>query len=118
MKLSIEVGETEKHFVEFSWNQFIGKTKIKVNRDILVKSGWQITSPNQPAEKEKKTTEEKWVVWGKEIVLVEEWSVNIGEKEKHKVKFKKTRPKWFAGFRPHTYEIFVDDKFIREQTGF
>ena len=36
----------------------------------------------------------------------------------HKVVVEKVRPLLFAGFRPHSYRIFVDDQLVAEKTGY
>ena len=46
MKFTIEVGEVEKHQVEFSYNQFTGRVLIKVDKQIIRNS---VRLLNEPA---------------------------------------------------------------------
>ena len=42
----------------------------------------------------------------------------VGKTETHKVVVEKERPLLFAGFRAHTYRVFVDGQLIHEQSGY
>ena len=45
MKFTIEVGETEKHTIDFNFNQLLGKLVIKVNRKEVKRSLRLIDEP-------------------------------------------------------------------------
>lgn len=38
MKFSLEIGETQKHLVEFQFDQLLGKSVIKVNQQEIMRS--------------------------------------------------------------------------------
>jgi hypothetical protein len=68
MKFKIEVGEIEKHVVEFSFNQLIGHLEIRVDDKPVVKTSRLINEPIQ-----------------------EVYDLLVGEKEKTTVRIEKRR---------------------------
>ena len=53
-----------------------------------------------------------------EVLLVEKWSFEVGIYEKHFVRIEKRRAKFMAGFRPHFYQVFVDEELLEEHRGY
>ena len=47
--------------------------------------------------------------------LVRSWEADVHQ---HKIMIEKTRPRFFAGFRPQAYRIFVDGNVVAEKTGY
>lgn len=118
MKFSFVVGEAEKNTVDFSWSQMIGVLEIKVNGEIVQKGGIKLFSSTNLTGHLDVPEAEKWNVHWCEIQLVEKWDFKIGGTEKHLVRIEKERAKWFAGFRPQKYRVFIDNYLIKEYKGF
>ncbi len=94
MQFSFEVGNEEKHTVEFYFNQFWGNLNIKVDGVKVIKDFIFIS-----------------------FRLVRRYDFTVGEKEKHAVAIEKHRPLVAAGFRPSTYTVFVDGKTLNTYRG-
>lgn len=118
MKIITEVGDKEKHIVAFSWNPLTGKTKINVDGKEILRTRWLIQSPTKPAEMGETSTQDTWVIRGKAIQLRQEWKITTGNKEKHNVSIQKIRPRWFAGLRPHLYEVLIDGRLVERRKGY
>ena len=118
MKFSFEVGQQEPHTVEFYWGQMFGKLQIKVDKKIIEEKNLTLFSPTNITQKLEVPEGEKWNVGIIEIQLVESWSFQVGIYEKHSVRIEKEREKFFAGFRPHKYRVYIDDEFYDEYKGF
>jgi hypothetical protein len=118
MKFSFEVGNKEKHRVDFSWNQFLGALKIKGDKQHIIRKAINISSPTNFFNKLEAPTEEKWNFFGLEIQLVERWNFDIGEQKKHQVKIEKERGKFFAWAKPQKYRVYIDNKLVEEHKGF
>ncbi len=118
MKFSFEVGNQEKHKVDFSWNQFWGSLKIKVDDQLVKSKTITISSPTNIFDKLEAPPEEKWNVGGLEIQLVERWIFGVGEQEKHQVKIEKERDKAFAWAKPQKYRVHIDNKLVKECKGY
>jgi hypothetical protein len=88
-QLEFEVGQAERHQVVFSFDRFSGSTKIRVD-GALVDTDRAIFS----------------------VKLVKRYEFGVGQAEKHAVAIEKTRKLLFAGFRPSTYNVFVDGKLV------
>jgi len=119
MKLSFEVGDTEKHQIHFAWNQIIGTVRIKVDGE-LIKKDVTLMSPINWSGSPLPSSDEKWNVIdsGFEVQLVDRWQFEVGDREKHEVRIEKERAKLVAGFRPQKYRVFVDGSLINEYEGY
>nr|CAP47709.1 putative integron gene cassette protein [uncultured bacterium] len=118
MKLSLEIGDSEKHSVEFSWNQLIGRARLRIDGH-LQSDSIRLESPWEPASASSRgDSAETWEVFGRRIQLVERWRARVGTSEPHELLIEKTRPRWLAGLRPHTVRVFLDKKLIHERSGF
>ena len=95
-----------------------GVARISIDGEVVTKSGWQFSSPVRPARPGITSTDEIWVVAGKEIGLVDRWSLQVGNTERHTVTIEKTRPTWAAAFRPHYYKVLVDDRVALSRRGY
>ena len=135
MRLEFHVGETEKHKVEFSWNQFVGTSRLAVDGIIIQKSGVQLSSPvkvlgkNDVAHGWKMrvpyaVTRTGWEMFRPfsydyiDIQLIERWTTLVGSVEKHRVVIEKERERWCAGLRPQKYRVFVDEKLVKQCRGY
>ena len=45
MKFTLEVGEVEKHTIDFSFNQLLGQLVIKVNKREVRRDSWLLDEP-------------------------------------------------------------------------
>lgn len=45
MKFTLEVGEAEKHTIDFNFNQLLGQLVIKVNRREVRRNSWLLDEP-------------------------------------------------------------------------
>jgi hypothetical protein len=88
-QLEFEVGQEERHRVVFSFDRFSGSTKIRVD-GALVDSERAMFS----------------------VQLTKRYEFGVGQAEKHAVVIEKTRKQLLAGFRPSTYNVFVDGKLV------
>lgn len=118
MKFSFEVGNKEKHSVDFSWNQFWGSLKIKVDDQLIKSKAITMNSPTNLFNKLEAPSEEKWDIGGLEIQLIDRWVFDIGEQEKHQVKIEKERDKAFAWAKPQKYRVYIDNKLVEERKGY
>lgn len=91
MTFSLEVGETEKNRVEFSFNQLLGSTVIKVN-DKLVKQSTRLFS--EPVH--------------------ERHELEVGKNERHTVFIEKQRKHLFG----QKYVVYVNQRLVKLLHGF
>ena len=118
MKFSFEVGHLEPHTVEFYWGQMFGSLQIRVDKKLVKVKSFSLFSPTNLTKKLDVPADKKWNVGFMKIQLVESWQFQVGIYEKHSVRIEKERAKFFAGFRPHKYRVFIDDEFHDEYEGF
>jgi len=45
MKFCVEIGEVEKHVIEFNFNQLLGQLSIKINRREVKRNTWLLNEP-------------------------------------------------------------------------
>jgi hypothetical protein len=45
MKFCVEIGEAEKHLIEFNFNQLLGQMCIKINRREVKRDTWLLNEP-------------------------------------------------------------------------
>jgi hypothetical protein len=118
MKLSFVVGNKEKHDIVFRWNQLWGSLRISVDGNTVERRLLQLASPNKPAQSNRESTADTWVIFGKAINLVDRWEFAVGVTEQHTIRIEKRRPKWNAGLRRHNYRVLVDGTEIINQSGY
>ncbi len=91
MKFILEVGETEKHLVEFNINQLAGSLVISVDNKPVVKNTWSFNEP-----------------------IHEVFNLEVGEKRKSRVRIEKQRKQLFG----HRNVVYVDNRLTRIVEGF
>ena len=91
MKFKIEVGEVEKHLVEFNHNQFIGSLQIKVDKQTIFHKTRLV---NEPME--------------------EVYQFVVGQAEKTEVRIEKIRKQLFG----HRNTVYVGKRLARVYDGF
>ena len=91
MKFKIEVGEVEKHLVEFNHNQLIGSLQIKVDKQTILESTRLV---NEPIE--------------------EVYRFVVGQMERKEVRIEKLRKKLFG----HRNSVYVNNRLTRVYNGF
>jgi hypothetical protein len=89
--LSFEVGATEKHLVEFRFNQFWGGLAVTVDGQSIVKDLRMFS-----------------------LSLTKSYELLVGYTEQHRVRIDKTRALFFAGFRPQVARAYVDGEFVAQ----
>jgi hypothetical protein len=90
VKFAIEVGEVEKHRLEYNFNQLLGRLDIRVN--------------NQPVR--------QFVRLFNEPVL-EVFAFDVGHLERSSVRIEKHRKQLFG----HCSRVFVDNRLTQVHTG-
>jgi len=95
MKFQIDVGDQEKHQVEFTHEKTWGGVQFSVDGAAVPAGATPPLSLNR------------------ECVF----TLLVGEQEKHEVRVQLVRPWLFAAFRRWTYTVFVDGKAVRTQEG-
>lgn len=91
MKFTLEVGEAEKHVVEFSFNQLAGSLVIRVDNQPVMTSTRIFNEP-----------------------LHEVFTIEVGGKEKSAVRIEKQRKQLFG----HRNVVYVDNRLTRVIEGF
>ncbi|HEY7225248.1 MAG TPA: hypothetical protein VH561_16875 [Micromonosporaceae bacterium] len=92
MKLSFDVGEQERHRIDFSFDPFWGPVRIMVD-GVTVVRGFQFIS----------------------FGLVRPYEFTVGSHEQHAVRIEVHRKLFFAGFRSRVYRVFVDGRLVHEE---
>jgi hypothetical protein len=100
MKFTLEIGEKEKHRIDYSRNWFFGTERLRADGELVASRS--VVSPSNYIS----------------FPLCRRYEFSIGTSEPHTVVFEKARPLLFAGFRPHKYRVLVDGKLVHEQEGF
>jgi hypothetical protein len=94
MKFSFEVGEQEKHTVDFSYDT--ASTNVQIHVDgVLVASDSSVIS----------------------FQLVKRYEFTVGKEERHAVVIERERPLIFPAFRAKTYRVFIDGKQVAQHVG-
>jgi hypothetical protein len=91
MKFKIEVGEAEKHLVEFNHNQLIGSLQIKVDRETIFHNTRLLNEP-----------------------VAEVYRFVVGQLEKKEVRIEKLRKQLFG----HRNAVYVNNRLTRVYNGF
>jgi hypothetical protein len=94
MDLTFEVGEHERHSVQYHFNQSTGFGKISVDGKI-VKRIFQMLS----------------------MSTISSCKFTVGKDEIHNVEIQRERKRAFGGFLPQIYRVLVDGKVTLERTG-
>ena len=87
-----EVGTTEKHRVAFHWGQWWGLATITVDGAEVHHERHNFSLGT----------------------LTRVYEASVGVSESHAVRIEKTRPRFFAGLRTHTFKAFVDGELVGE----
>ncbi|TDB90369.1 hypothetical protein [Actinomadura sp. 7K534] len=82
-----EVGQYERHLVEYFYDRFWGKVRITVDRHEVVKGSLLFS-----------------------FAMTKRFEFTVGHQERHHVIIDKTRKVLFAGFRPSVYNVYVDGR--------
>lgn len=100
MKFSFDVGTEEKHRVEFVRDSFSGRTTITVDGEsVQLKSPWLLNTHFN-------------------LRFVNRYEFDIGKREVHDVVIEHSRPKYFGGFFPHDYTVFIDGAVVQKHHGY
>lgn len=91
MKFTLEVGEIEKHVIEFNFNQLLGNLVIRVDNETVVQSTRVFNEP-----------------------VNEIFDFMVGCHEKAAVRIEKRRKQLFG----HRNRVFVDNRLARVVEGF
>jgi len=94
MQFSFNVGVSEKHQVDFSFDQFAGNLEIRVD--------------GQPAEKDFRMFS---------VSLTKRYEFTVGNQERHDIIIEKKRKLFLAGLRPQQYRIFIDGQLVQTYEG-
>ena len=70
MKFTFEVGKTEKHLIEYNFNQLLGRLEIKVNQQSIKQSTRLFSEPVREAHEF-------------DVGKQEHWSIRIEKERKH-----------------------------------
>lgn len=94
MQFSFIVGVTEKHQVDFSFDQFIGNLEIRVDGQPVIKDFRMFS-----------------------LSLTKRYDFTVGAHEKHHVAIEKKRKLILAGVRPQQYRVFIDGQLVQTYEG-
>ena len=94
MQFSFRVGVREQHQVDFSFDQFIGNLKIRVD--------------GQPAVKDFRMFS---------LSLTKRYEFVVGIHEQHQIAIEKKRKLFLAGLRPQQYRVFIDGQLVQTYEG-
>jgi hypothetical protein len=122
VKFNFEVGQQEKHRVDFSWEKMFGVAKIWVDGDLILKSRPLALAELAQATQLHTVTGSVRYLSGMASGsarpdLTVGWTFEVGQTEQHMVRIEKERPLLLAAVRPHRYRIFVDDELVQECVG-
>jgi len=91
VRMTFDVGVTERHQVVFSFNKFWGNLSVTVDNTNVVRT-IQLAS----------------------LDLVKRYDFVVGANEQHQVRIEKHRQRYFAGFRPQPVYAYVDDQLVAQ----
>ena len=95
MKLSFDVGISEKHLVVFYFNQMWGNLYITVDGQKIMKD-FQVL----------------------DFDFTKKFNFIIGVVEKHTVRIEQERYMLFGGLRKQKYRVFIDEEKVKELEGY
>jgi hypothetical protein len=85
-----DVGQQERHRVEFSFNRWWGGLKIKVDEAVVVSERLMFS-----------------------FRMLRRFEFTVGQTEKHLVLIEKKRAALFGGILPSTYRVFIDGQHVQ-----
>jgi hypothetical protein len=94
MQFSFVVGASEKHQVDFSFDQMIGNLEIRVDGQPVVKDFRMFS-----------------------LSLTKRYELTVGNQERHQVVIEKKRKLFLAGLRPQQYRVFIDGSLAQTYEG-
>ncbi len=94
LKFNFQVGNKEKHDIEFFFNQFWGHVSIKVDGVDIYKTIKVIA-----------------------LTLTFMYEFNVGTEEIHTIKIEQIRKLIFAGFREYLAKVYVNGELMHEYQG-
>lgn len=100
MKFTLEIGEKEKHQIDYYRNWFWGTERLRADGKLVASRS--VVSPSNYVS----------------FPLCRRYEFSVGEVEKHTVVFEKQRSLLFAGVRPQVFRVLVDGKLVFEKRGF
>jgi hypothetical protein len=100
MRFTLEIGEKEKHQIDYYRNWFFGTERLQADGKVVASR--TAISPSNIVS----------------FPLCRRYEFSVGTSEPHNVVFEKERPLMLAGIRPHKYRVFVDGKLVHAQEGF
>jgi hypothetical protein len=86
MKFSIDIGEIERHRVEYSFNPLLGVLVVKVDGELVRKHVRLINEP-----------------------LLEVHALEVGDKERHQIRFERERTSTFT----RRNRVYVNNRLLR-----
>jgi len=92
MRFTLEIGEKEKHRIDYYRNWFLGTERLQADGEIVA-SRSVVSLSNYVS-----------------FPLCRRYEFSVGTSEPHTVIFEKERPLLFAGVRPHKYRVIVDGR--------
>jgi len=93
LEFNFVVGEVERHSIEFSYKQLLGRLIIKVDGRRLIRD-WRDILP---------------------FSYTKEYPLAVGERERPYVVIRKTKQRLpYGGSRPQTVTVFIDGRQISE----
>ena len=100
MRFSLDIGDTDRHRIEYERNWFTGKERLLADGELVASR--TILSPSNYVS----------------FPLARRYEFTVGTTKPHAVVFEKERPLLIAGIRPHTYRVFVDGQLIFQRRGY
>ena len=122
MKFSFEVGQNEKHQIEFQWSKWLGVAKIWVDGALIQKSRpLAFSELAQLADMRGIGGHARYlsqtVSGHAALQMIRGWEFEVGGEEKHAIRIEKERPVILAAIRPHIYRLFIDGQLASEYRG-
>jgi hypothetical protein len=100
MKFTIEIGEQERHRIDYLRDWFGGTERLSLDGKVLMER--PANSPSNFFS----------------LPLCRRFEFRVGGTEPHSIPFEKQRPLFLAAFRPHRYRVFLDGALIHEARGY
>ena len=98
MEFEFEVGQSDKHKIQFSRNRHTARINILVDNEEVASK-----NPLNPATHIS-------------FKLTQRFEFKVGSRENHVIRIEHIRPLLVAGFRKHRYRIFIDEVFYKNIT--
>jgi len=94
LEFQFEVGEEERHEVNFRFNRTYGPVTISVDDEQVLRKVTHFS-----------------------LYKTQRYEVAVGEKERHDVLIEKTRKRWLGGFFPQECVAYVDHREVGRYSG-